>query len=94
LLVQGLAWIDATSHEMLRIQTDLLAPRPDMGLEKMTTVIEFSSVRLPETTARFQLPTKAVVDVTLDGPKFQSIHEYSDFKLFRVESRIGGSPQN
>jgi hypothetical protein len=88
LLVQGLAWIDPTTYQILRIQTYLLAPRPDVGLEREITRIEFSSIRLQETSTAFWLPTKVVVDVWVDHRHFRNLHRYSVFKLFRVESRI------
>jgi hypothetical protein len=88
LFVQGLAWIDATTYQILRIQTYLLAPRPDVGLEGEITRIEFSAIQLPETSTAFWLPTKVVVDVWLNYRHFRNIHRYLDFKLFRVESRI------
>jgi len=101
-LVQGLAWFDAASYEILRIQTDLLAPRPDLGLSNVTIKIDFRPthigpvqlVRRDETPATFQLPTRAVVDATLFGQKFRNIHDYSDYQLFRVESRIAPSNQS
>jgi hypothetical protein len=88
LLVQGLAWIDATTYQILRIQTYLLAPRPDVGLEREITRIEFSAIQLHEISTAFWLPTKAVVDVWLDHRHLRNIHTYSNLKLFRVESRI------
>jgi len=91
--VQGLAWIDGATHQILRIKTYLLAPRPDVGLEEQTTRIEYSAIRLPGTSTPFWLPTKVVVDIWLrQGPRrghYRNLHHYSHFKLFRVESRIG-----
>ena len=92
-LAQGLAWIDATSHEVLRIQTDLLAPRPDLRLEEETAEIDFSAIRLPERSSTFWLPTRVIVEVTYSHRHFRTIHEYADFKLFQVESRIGPHPK-
>jgi hypothetical protein len=88
LFVQGLAWIDATTYQILRIQTYLLAPRPDVGLEGEITRVEFSAIQLPEIPTAFWLPAKVVGDVWLNHRHFRNIHRYSDFKLFRVESRI------
>jgi len=92
LVLQGLAWIDAANHEMLRIQTDLLAPRPDVGVRVLSTEIDFRDIHLAETPATFRLPTRVGVDIWNSGQHFRNIHEYSDFKLFRVQSRIGGTP--
>jgi hypothetical protein len=91
--VQGLAWIDPTTYQILRIRTYLLAPRPDVGLEGQTTRIEYSAIQLPETSTAVRLPTKVIVDVWLSHHHFRNVHRYSDFKLFRVESRIGPVPE-
>jgi len=92
LFVQGLAWIDATTHQILRIQTELIAPRLDVGLERQTTRIEYRSVRLPEISTAFWLPTNVVVDIWLRHGfgrlHIRNTHHYSHYKLFRVESRI------
>jgi len=88
LFVQGLAWVDATNYQILRIRTYLLAPRPDVGLEQQTTPIVYSAAQLPGTSTAFRLPTKVIVDVLLNRHQFRNVHRYSDFKLFRVESRI------
>jgi len=93
LLVQGLAWIDRTTYDILRIRTWLLAPRPDVGLEALVTLVEYAAVRLPEISTTFRLPatvivTTVMVDVLHDRHQFRNVHRYSDYKLFRVESRI------
>jgi hypothetical protein len=118
-LFQGLAWIEAGSHEILRLQTDLLAPPPDSSLQKETTRVDYAPVFLSDTSAALLLPKTVIVDVWLrldsqpnmfNDPSFyrqsgrymsgakpevrhyRNTHVYSDYKLFRVESRIGGSP--
>jgi hypothetical protein len=121
LLFQGLAWIDRRTHEILRIQTDLLAPPPHTSLQGETTRIDYVPVQLPQMSAAVVLPNKVVVDMwqhvnvvkqapvsaggihhgvivedpSVDGQYVQhcrNIHNYSDYKLFRVESRIGPTP--
>lgn len=123
LLFQGLAWIDARSHEILHMQTDLLAPPPGEKLLRETTRIDFAPVHLPEITAAFVLPKRVIVEVwqksdvwhqgvagtgSTSGHRAQvagdttgsaqttlhcrNIHNYSDYKLFRTESRIGPTP--
>lgn len=119
-LLQGLAWIDPGSHEILRLRTVLLAPPPGANLAKETTLVDYSPVQLSETSAAIVLPRKVVADLWLsvdthadlmDDPcfrvakgfflpqhrgtevrHFRNTHVYSDYKLFRVESRIGAAP--
>lgn len=98
LFLQGLAWIDAETYEVLRIQTFLLAPRPDIGLEELTAVINYGAVRLPETATAFRLPEKVVVTAVFEGEmlhryQVRNVHRYSDYKLFRVETRISPEPK-
>jgi hypothetical protein len=94
ILEQGLAWIDAATHEILCIQTDLLAPRPDLRMDKQTSKIDFKAIHLAEISAPLWLPTKVVVDLESSHQHLRNTHSYSDFKMFRVESRIGAIPGN
>jgi hypothetical protein len=47
LLAQGVAWIDATTYQITRMRTDLLAPRPEIGLDEETIEITYREVRFP-----------------------------------------------
>jgi len=89
LCLQGLAWIDPATYQMVRIETFLLAPPPDSELERETTRVEFSEIHLHQATVALWLPTEVVVDVWLHQRHFQNVHRYSGFKLFQVETRIG-----
>jgi hypothetical protein len=48
LFVQGLAWIDSASSEIIHMRIDLLAPRPEIGLTGETTEIDFAKVQFPK----------------------------------------------
>ena len=64
LLVQGLAWVDPTSYQIIRLRTDLLAPRPEVGLASETTEINYQEVRFPEMTGiSLWLPQEVTVVV-------------------------------
>ncbi len=62
LLVQGLAWIDPHSYQIVRMRTDLLAPSPEIGLMGETTVVNFTEVQFPEMPGTILwLPRKVTV---------------------------------
>jgi hypothetical protein len=63
LFFQGLAWIDARTHDIVRMQTDLLAPPPGQQLVRETTDVDFAVVHLPAREIGFVLPQKVVVDM-------------------------------
>jgi hypothetical protein len=89
LCLQGLAWIDPTTYQIVRIETFLLAPPSDGGLESETTRVEFSDIHLHQASTALWLPTEVVVDVWLYKRHFRNVHRYTGFKVFQVETRIG-----
>lgn len=88
LLYQGIAWIDAASFRIVRLRTDLLAPRPDIGLEKQTTELRFGETRLPQIVSPLWLPQEVVVTTGGNNQVFRNIHRYSGYRLFKVETKI------
>jgi hypothetical protein len=89
LCLQGLAWIDPATYQILRIETFLLAPPPNGDFESNTTRVEFSEIHLHRASVALWLPTEVVVDVRFRQRHFRNVHAYSGFKLFQVETRIG-----
>ena len=90
LCLQGLAWIDPTTYQIVRIATFLLTPPPDSGLENETTRVEFSEVQLHQGSTKLWLPTEVVVDVWFYKHHFRNVHKYTAFKSFEVETRSFG----
>jgi hypothetical protein len=88
LLVQGLAWIDSETFQLLRIKTWLLAPRADIGLIVLTSTVDFYPVQPSGFERVLWLPRDVTVVGDYGGNWFRNTHHYSNFKLFRVESTI------
>jgi hypothetical protein len=88
LLVQGLAWIDSKSFQMLRIMTWLLAPRTDINLSAATSTVDFYPVQPSGTERVLWLPRDVTLWVRFRDIYIRNTHRYSNFKLFRVESTI------
>ena len=60
---QGLAWMDPQTNQVVRMPTDLLAPRTDIVLEKQSTEIWFCEVHFKGVSHALWLP-REVVDTT------------------------------
>jgi len=86
IFVQGLAWIDSQNYQILRLRTDLLKALPEVALKRQTTEISFSEVHFKSITAGFWLPREVAVTVDWHGKVLRNDHEYSDFKIFNVDS--------
>lgn len=93
LLVQGIAWVDRSTFQILRIRTDLLAPRRDIGLEQQTTLLRLDKVQLPDVPKPLWLPSEVQVTVRFQGQYFRNEHRYPDYRAFRVSAKIG-APAN
>jgi tetratricopeptide (TPR) repeat protein len=86
ILVQGIAWIDASDGQILRLRTDLLKPDAKVRLARQTTQIEYSPVRFKQVSKEYWLPQKVQVTVDWKGREYRNTHTYSEFKLFNVKS--------
>jgi hypothetical protein len=87
-LVQGLAWIDTQTFQILRVMTWLLAPRTDIDLSSQISTVDFYPVQPSGSERVLWLPRDVKVWVLYRGVAIRNTHHYSDFKLFRVESTI------
>lgn len=97
-LIQGVAWIDKSNMQIVRMRTDLLAPHPELGLERQTTDVIFSEVRLADVAAPLWLPRDVKVNVAIKGPdsenghaqeiRYRNEHHYSDYRRYRVSVKM------
>jgi len=90
-LSQGLAWIDADTYQVIRLHTDLLAPFPELRLEKETLSIDFNAVHFKHMKDPLWLPEDVTVTLDWNGKVLRNRHQYSDFRIFNVDAaeRIG-----
>ena len=84
ILVQGAVWVDLTNYQIIRLRTDLLAPRLDVGLKRQSTEVQFGEVRFRTASSVLWLPRNVVVTLECKDGVFRNRHLYSDFKLFTV----------
>jgi hypothetical protein len=83
-LLQGVAWVEPNSFQILRMRTDLLKPLPRVRLVRQSTEIHFAPVGFKEVHTEVWLPQEVTVTVQWKGRTFRNSHRYSDFKLFNV----------
>ncbi len=84
LLYQGFAWIDPETFQIVRMVTDLLAPRRDILLMRATSELSFGEIRFESVQESFWLPQEVVVTMETNGSLFRNRHRYSDYRLFTV----------
>jgi len=86
--VQGIAWVDQDSFQIIRLRTDLLGPPADVGLTRQTTEVTFDEVRLPDVEEALWLPKSVDVYAVFNGQAFRNEHRYSDYERYRVSVRM------
>ena len=85
---QGIAWIDQSTFEVVRLQTDLLSPVQSANLVRMTTDLQFRSVRIKGYDADFWLPSQVLIRTEQGESVLNELHQYSRYKFFHAESKL------
>lgn len=92
ILYQGIAWIDTQNFRIARLRVGLLAPRADIELQKQTTLVRFGEVHIAQLASALWLPRQVTVTTQFHDRFFRNIHQYEDYRLFSVSSRILPGP--
>ena len=97
MLLQGIAWVDKANFEIVELRTDLLAPRAEIRLDSLTTVVTFAQVQLPDLAKPLWLPGEVRVNARFttsdnqngqDDLNFRNEHHYSDYQRYRVSTKM------
>jgi len=83
---KGRAWIATGSYDVLRIETDLVAPIPQIDLQLEHMVIEYAPVEFRKRHVELWLPKATSLYMAYRGHRYERLHSYSDFQLFSVDS--------
>jgi tetratricopeptide (TPR) repeat protein len=86
LQLTGRAWIDASTYQVLRLESDLLKPVERIHLTREHIAIEFASVKFRTRDQQLWLPQTAELYVDWNGHRFYRRHTFSNFKIFSTDS--------
>lgn len=87
LLFQGIAWIDPSNYQIIRLRNDLLGPVPRLHLERQTTEIQYQRVEFRRGPEAFWVPQEIAVAIDFEDRFYRNIHSYSNFRVFNVETK-------
>ena len=82
--LKGRAWIAADSYQILRLETDLIAPVPEIKLVTDRTIIEYGPVHFRENQVDMWLPQSAELYYDWKGRRSHRRHGFSNYLLFSV----------
>lgn len=85
--LKGRAWILADSFEITRLETDLIAPVPQIKLVAEHTAIEYGPVEFHNRDVVMWLPQSAEVYYDWRGKRIHRRHSFSNYMLFDVDEK-------
>ena len=85
--LKGRAWIAADSYQIVRLETDLVAPVPEIRLVADHAAIEYGLVHFRERQVDMWLPKNADVYYDWRGLRAHRRHSFSNYLLFSVDDK-------
>jgi tetratricopeptide (TPR) repeat protein len=85
--LKGRAWIAADSFQIVRLETNMVAPMPQIRLAAEHVTIEYAPVRFQKGTLEMWLPANVEVYSDWKGRRVHRQHKFSNYLLFSVDDR-------
>ena len=85
--MKGRAWIAADTFQITRLETDLIAPIPQIRLAADHTAIEYAPVQFKNRKVDMWLPQTAEVYYDWRGKRVHMRHSFSKYLLFSVDDK-------
>ena len=85
--LKGRAWIAADTFRITRLETDLIAPRPEIRLVADHTAIEYGPVHFKNRKVDLWLPQTAEVYYDWRGKRTYRRHSFNNYLLFAVDDK-------
>lgn len=85
--LKGRAWIDATTFQVVRLETDLRESHPDLRLKSEHLVMQYGPVKFKTRHEELWLPATADYYAVLRGQRFHRRHTFTNYILFSIENK-------
>ena len=84
--LKGRAWVAADTYEILRIESELVNPIPQLRLVNEHQTVEYSPVSFPNKNIELWLPKRAEIYLSFNNRRYFRSHTFDHFMLFSVDS--------
>jgi tetratricopeptide (TPR) repeat protein len=94
--LKGRAWIDAATYQVVRLESELVKPIPQIHLQRERLTIAYAPVQFYSQNIQLWLPARAELLVVMDKTAFYRTHSFSNFSLFSVgtNQKIGAPKES
>ncbi|HWY58846.1 MAG TPA: tetratricopeptide repeat protein [Terriglobales bacterium] len=84
--LKGRAWVSADTFQIIRLETDLMAPVKEIQLLSEHQTVEYAPVRFPKSKAQLWLPKNAELYFDFRKHRYFRRHSFDHFMLFSVDT--------
>jgi len=84
--LQGTAWLDKKSGEVVKMDAGLMNDMSDVGLRSLSIHVEYKSAYVGNNSPDVTVPTLAVVDVTTPRQHWRNTHVFDGYKSFSTDA--------
>ena len=81
---KGRAWVAADNYEVMQLQTDLVAPIPQIDLQVEHLDIAYAPVAFDKRKLQLWLPESASLYIAYHGHRYARLHSFNQFQLFTI----------
>lgn len=85
--LKGRAWISADNYQIVRMETDIVAPLPEIKLLAERTSVEYGPVNFRKDNVNLWLPQSAEVYFAWRGRQVHRRHSFNNYMLFAVDDK-------
>ena len=82
--LEGTAWLDASSGQVVRMDAGLEREMADVGMKSLKIQVDY--MPSPKASDHFMVPAKAVVDLETPKQHWRNIHTFHNYKLFSTDA--------
>src|SRR5579862_3518533 len=82
--LSGMAWVDAETGSIAKIQAGIADSLIDVGLRSLNSEIDFAPVLFAGSKTAYWFPTQAVVEVETLRQHWRNLHKFTSYKRFSV----------
>ena len=84
--LKGRIWIDASSYDVMHIETDLREPVNDILLTRDHLIVDYGPVKFDRTGTSLWLPWNAEMFLELHSKRYHHTHALRNYMLFSVDT--------
>lgn len=87
LALKGRAWVDANNFQILRLETDLIAPVEQVEFGREHITVDYKPVDFKNGKLKLWLPESAEMFAQIAGKRYRQKHSFSNFTYFSVDTK-------